>query len=227
MHMLSLLWTVHETNALRFQALKQFQIETRRLESACRRFSATYGRVLVSSPKGGKEAMVKVKTKEYKEIALLGRKYAIMVEPWVDKHTFAPRPEGIDVSDPSNYESTWRVEQRRIEELHLFIPKTFHEGVAGSEDLRVKVRLCRTSINGIPSRIPGSLSRVSILSGGTPLAYSANVPPSFLEYPRNSLQRDNTLISNDFLGHEPLMETSRSRLQSCSAISKWPIKICS
>lgn len=94
--------------------------------------------------------MVKVKTKEYKEIALLGRKYAIMVEPWVDKHTFAPRPEGADVSDPSNYESTWRVEQRRIEELYFFIPEKFHVGVAGSEDLRVKVRLCRTSIMAFP-----------------------------------------------------------------------------
>jgi hypothetical protein len=76
---------------------------------------------------------------EDEEVKHLGNKYAIMVEPWVNKGVFVLRPEGIDTADPDNYGLELSIEQLRTEELYCFVPENFYNAIASSKIFQVKV----------------------------------------------------------------------------------------
>jgi hypothetical protein len=60
-------------------------------------------------------------------IALLGRKYGTLIEPWVDVSFFQePRPD-IDPKSEDRYLSPESRKHGRIAELHDFIPPKYHE----------------------------------------------------------------------------------------------------
>lgn len=141
---------------LLYQALGESQLQNERLIKAYHELHSKYRGLLASQPKGAKRRAVdKVKSLEDEEVKRLGKKYAIMVEPWIDKGAFAPRPEGIDAADLDIYESEFSLDQLRIEELYCFVPEKFHNAIGSSEIFRVMVRwaLC---LHDISTNKPGS-----------------------------------------------------------------------
>jgi hypothetical protein len=122
------------------QALAESQLQNERLIKAYHELYVKYRGLLVSQPKGAKRRIVdNIKATEDKEVKLLGKKYAIMVEPWIDPELFAPRPEGVNISDPDNYKSELFIGPMRAEELYDFVPEKFHDAIESRETFRTMV----------------------------------------------------------------------------------------
>jgi hypothetical protein len=125
-----------------YQALAESQLQNERLIKAYHELHSKYQGLRASQPKGPRQRAVdKAKTLEDEEVKRLGKKYAIMVEPWIDKGVFVPRPEGIDTADPDSYGSEFSIDQLRAEELYGFVPEKYHNAIASSEIFQAKV--CR------------------------------------------------------------------------------------
>jgi hypothetical protein len=138
--LLSILITPKTNMLPLYQALAESQLQNECLIKAYHELHSKYQGLRASQPKGAKQCAVdRAKTLEDEEVKHLGKKYAIMVEPWVDKGVFVLRPEGIDTADPDNYGSELSIEQLRTEELYCFVPENFYNAIASSEIFRVKV----------------------------------------------------------------------------------------
>ena len=73
------------------QALKESQLQNQHFKQAYQQLYVKYRGVLANLPKqGGKRTVENIKMKEDQEATQLGKRYAIMVEPWVDLDVFAP-----------------------------------------------------------------------------------------------------------------------------------------
>jgi hypothetical protein len=81
-----------------------------------------------NQPKRQRKNVPQVISAHDEEIALLGRKFSIMVRLWVvNVDAFkAPRP-AFHADSANRYESDISVEQGLAAELHDFIPRKFHE----------------------------------------------------------------------------------------------------
>ena len=85
--------------------------------------------------------------KHIPKIELLGRKFWVMGEPWVDQDCFGvPCPIDITPISPQRYATDLSTKQGVIAELYAFVPEKFHKMM--EEAPVFQERVCSTSING-------------------------------------------------------------------------------
>jgi hypothetical protein len=101
-----------------YQALAESQLQNEHLIKAYHELHSKYQRLCASQSKGPRQRAVdKAKMLEDEEIKCLSKKYAIVVEPWIDNGVFVPHPEGIDTADPDSYGLEFSIEQLRTEDV--------------------------------------------------------------------------------------------------------------
>jgi hypothetical protein len=84
------------------------------------------------------------------DIELLGRKFWVMGEPWVDIDCFrVPRPTDITPTSLERYATSESIKQGVIAELFAFVPRKLHKMMEESPFFcdRVRVRSLKKCLN--------------------------------------------------------------------------------
>jgi hypothetical protein len=143
------------------QALKVSQLKLGELDKAMRKLKVQSATLLANQPKRRQKSknVPNEIAKHDSEISLLGRKFCIMVDPFLTSTTvFAgPRPD-LAADSVYRYDSDITIEQGLIAEVYDFIPEKFHEMMASHSHFATLVRgyfcLVTTSLT-ILCEVPG------------------------------------------------------------------------
>jgi hypothetical protein len=91
-------------------------------------------------------------------IELLGRKFWVMGEPWVDPDCFGvPCPTDITPDSPQRYATPQSTKQGVIAELYAFVPRKLHKMMQDAPFFHERV--CDTSRNEKPADVSSSFAK--------------------------------------------------------------------
>jgi hypothetical protein len=108
--------------------LRDAQIQFGELRAELRKLRLENATLTANQPKRRSAKKVPPELLKYgEEIAALGRKFGVMMEPWVDPAAFGkPRPD-VSPTDKDRYQSDLSMLQGVVAELYEFVPGRFHE----------------------------------------------------------------------------------------------------
>lgn len=94
-----------------------------------------------NQPKRRRKELPSALTENDGLISLLGKKFGVMVDPWIESATFQlERPEGVRADDPGRYSSPASIKQAKIVEVYEFVPERLHVAMTSHSHFGTLVR---------------------------------------------------------------------------------------